>query len=465
MKTAPSMCASLAISVACGAAFAADPPTPKLDGAAIEPDAALEAPDGARELELPDGVHVTLHAGASAKLGRPVWFPAEHGVKSARGYRLFVRQGDVTIRVPDDPRGLSGLSATTRSGDAVIDWHGTVRLSVGASESRAELLDGASFIGSRDKWTIARGPSGIAFDTAGEAQLHHALLGPPAWTDAQPRLAVLRGDATQRPSLAWRAVPRATGYKVEIASDERVVSTATVDAESLEMPALPSGRYLARVAAVGSDKMVGEPSAPLPFHIVRATLPAGAIVAPDGAVVLREGSTVTLDEHRGLELAVAEADDVASARSDAFAPHPAGLGPTRKRVAVVRIRDTDTHAESTMMLVRRELRARVELTPRLARWPSDPVTVNVTLKDPSGRVDPSKEAVAIDARIDGRPLALAWQETRGAGERSWSARIDPRTGAGPWLIDVQVKDAAGTILGESLLDVDGPRPAALSRAQ
>lgn len=83
----------------------AESPAPlgKLDGAEVAAGAALEAPAGpTRELALADDVHVLVHGGTSAVLARTQYFPPESGTKATKGTLIVLREGELTIRMPDD---------------------------------------------------------------------------------------------------------------------------------------------------------------------------------------------------------------------------------------------------------------------------------------------------------------------------------------------------------------------------
>lgn len=75
------------------------------------------------------------------------------------------------------------------------------------------------------------------------------------------------------------------------------------------------------------------------------------------------------------------------------------------------------------------------------------------VEDPSGYLDPTREPLVIDVRIDLDKLDLTWKHT---GD-TWTARVPPRPPPGPWVVRVNVQDRAGVAVGASLLDVDGPQ--------
>jgi hypothetical protein len=108
--------------------------------------------------------------------------------------------------------------------------------------------------------------------------------------------------------------------------------------------------------------------------------------------------------------------------------------------------------ETKLFLVRRELRARVSFNPSGPRWPENPIDITVKVEDLSGYLDPAREPVNFEVRVDLDVTPLSWTHS---GD-TWKARVTPRGGPGPWVVRVNVADRAGVPIGASLIDVDGP---------
>jgi hypothetical protein len=110
-------------------------------------------------------------------------------------------------------------------------------------------------------------------------------------------------------------------------------------------------------------------------------------------------------------------------------------------------------AEARLVLAQRQLRADVDLQPRRAHWPSDPIDARVVVSEPSGRTDVADEKISIEALLDLTPLPVAWEQ-RGT---TWTGRIAPRPTAGPSVVRVVVKDAGGSEIGRGFLEIDTPK--------
>jgi hypothetical protein len=236
--------------------------------------------------------------------------------------------------------------------------------------------------------------------------------------------------------------------------DDAVLRVATTDAHYSPPEPSPGGRYWARVRAVGAEGIVGEWSTPRPLRVLRYKLPERAFVARDGAVVLPDGASLELSDRDGIQAAYENASRLA--RRVQLPLYWTGLsGPLRLTAdapaRIVHLRDTELGGETSLLLARRQLRAEVDLAPKSARWPSDPIDARVVLEDPSGRIDVATEAVTVEAMLDLTPLPVAWQRHA----NTWMGRIPPRPTTQPCVVRVVVKDDRGFEIGRGFLEIEG----------
>jgi hypothetical protein len=288
---------------------------------------------------------------------------------------------------------------------------------------------------------------------------------PPQWQAPQSGLsltALTTDEADAGVDFAWGPVPKATSYRFELATDRtmvRVIDRVTT-AEARYRPARPiaPGRYWAHVRAVGDAGIVGAWSTALSVSILRYRLPPGAFVSADGTVVLPEGAGVVVPNGDCCEMAYENTSSLSERLavplywSSVVGPlHLSEDAPMR----VVHLRDRATMAEGRLVLAHRALRADVALGPPSARWPIDPIDAHIEIKDPSGRIDVTTEAVDVETTLDLTPLSVAW-ERRGA---TWAGRIAPRRIADPSVVRVVVRDALGSEIGRGFLELE-PVPTA-----
>ena len=343
-------------------------------------------------------------------------------------------------------------------GDTLGVWRGTADVTIKEGEVSLTIYDGVAIVGSASKWKSLTGGMAVTLGKKGEMPTR-PIPERPAWDDpASQSFAVVRGDDHAVLGLAWKASAAAAKYQVEVGRDSSMIGAVTViDAEKpvLATDPLGPGAYFARVRAISSD---GIPSLPTPvkaLHVAHLTIPASAVSARGGVIVLPNTAGVMLDDSHDVEYATVV--DGAKPSDYRWAPAPDRFSLSGAPRRALMLRQASTHTgETPVTLVLRELEAQVTLSPLHPKWPKDPVDVTIKLGDKSGYIDASNEPMTADVRIDIDKVDFQWKH---AGE-TWTARIPPRTtGNGPWRIRVYVKDKAGVEIGGGLLDVDGTNAA------
>jgi hypothetical protein len=442
--------------------------SPIATGAVLTPGTAVEAsPDEPLEMNLSDGVAITMEPGCSAEWRFPGKLPTERN-GWARGYHLYLREGEIHVHVPSEPRGSRAFLVSTKAG-TLTAWRGSVHVAVHGETTAAAIYEGALVIGSNGQGFPVYDGAGVLMRKGINPDKSRVIPPSPAWANATggpPAFAVIRADEHPRLGFAWSAVSSAASYRVEIATDSavlHVVHRATTTATSYTIPdsveAAGGGRFFARVRAVGAEGIVGDWSAPTSVRFMTIKLPPRAFVAKDGTVVLPPGAGVGLGNATGIEVAFENLGRASAPRSNGplyFMAAPAELKLGDTPVRVVHLRDPALGSASELVLVRRELRADVDLCPPRARWPQDPIDVRVDVVDPSGRIDPTAEKLTLDATVNLDPASVAWTHT-GA---TYVARIPPASTPGPWVVRVSVKDSGGEEIGRGFLEVTGSSHAA-----
>jgi hypothetical protein len=470
------------------ASFARTDPTPVIHGDAqvrvgdgadftVAPDGAPVASgttvraqaSSAARIDVAEGVSLRLAPGAVVTVRNFSWLPAEHpGAQAVRALQINLMGGEVDLTSHSkDPSGDLGMTILLPEGRSFALWRGDANVKIDGDNVDAALYEGMAIAGAGAKWKPLPGGKGVVIPIKGDPTLR-PIPGTPAWADAQSKVApfaVVRGNGGGVVGAAWGDAPGAASYRVEIAHDTTMSGPLTVTSTTtpqFQSDPLASGAYAIRVRAISADGILGRPSTPKVLRVVRLTLPKGATVASDGTVVLSATSAVNLDDPRDIEIATVvnhgAPDNVLFWTP---ASNDLSLGPTARRE--VRIRHAITHVETTVLLVRRDLRAHVSFTPKPARWPQDTITITVKLEDPTGYVDATKENIQVDTKIDIDAVDLKWAH---AGD-TWTAQLPPKnTGAvGPWVVRVDVLDASGADIGASILDVDGPGDAGFQQAR
>lgn len=428
------------------------------------------------DMMLPDGVAVTLEAGAVAEWMPSTKLPSETN-RWTHGSHLVLIDGELEVKMPLAKKGAHAFLVSTKAG-TLTEWRGQLHVKVQKDATAATVYEGALVVGSN-------GQGFPVYDGAGILMRHNVnpdktlgIPAPPQWRGPDKGLAVTmtpaqsvppaqagqaQPDAGQAPGfeLAWEPVPRADGYRIEIATDPamtHVVERAYVpgSAEPHHASNLPATqRYFAHVRAVTNAGIVGMWSAPRAMRLLHFELPPDGIVANDGTIVLASGTSLRLQGADGLEVAYESADSL-SHRLEVPLYWSHFTGPLRAGeempIRIVHLRDPEAPAagETELVLSRRELKARVSLSPSRARWPLDPVDARVDVVDPSGHVDANRAGVVIETMLDLTPLPVRWEHT---GSR-WTGHINPRLIADPSVLRVIVKDGLGAELGRGFLELE-----------
>jgi hypothetical protein len=462
---------------------AAEPPTPsvKIDGAAIVRGAGKVKPIGSAtwretstgdiltaglrvqasdeqplEMTLPDGVTISLDPGAVIQWGHATKLPSETN-HYTRGYHLLLEDGELEVRMPPGPKGEHAFLVETRAG-TLTDWRGQLHIMVRGDTTAAAIYQGALVVGSNGWGFPVYDGAGIVIRKGIDPDKKtRRIPASPTWDDGHDGLALVAGQSGSALDFVWRPVSGAASYRVEVASEPTMVRTvlrgSTKEPHFAAAEPASGGRYWVRVRAVGPEGIVGEWSPTRPLRIVHYQVPDGAFIASDGAIVLPEGASVGLSDPAGLEVAYEGVRGFAV--PEAIPLYWMSVtGPLRLRedteMRIVHLRDTALSAEARLVLARRELTADVDLEPKNARWPPDPIGVSIVLRDPSGRIDPSQASVNLEAMLNITPLSVDWQRRGG----TWTGRIAPQLIGGPSVIRVRVTDDRGTEIGGGFVEVE-----------
>ncbi len=456
----------------------AAPPTPATSSPVLQGNAFVRAEGGtdfapaaeATELATSMGVRTGANASSSVRIGDgvtlrvapsstfvvrpPLLLPAVHpGASPVHAFQLQLSEGEVDLE-SHDPASALGFLVMLPGGRSVALWHGSANVAIHGDDVMVALYEGMAITGVAQQWKPMQSHTGVVLreKTVSPA---HPVPGAPSWfdTSSTPPFALVRGDERAVVGCEWGTVPEAASYRVETGTDlamNGALAITQTNVPSMKTDPLAPGSYFVRVRAISAEGIVGPASPAKGLRVARLSLPAMAFAAPGGAVVLASSQAVTLDDPRGIEVATASDFDPHFVPRWVPASSELTLGGNEKRTLL--IRHASSHVQSKLLLVRRELHARVSFNPPHPRWPDSPVDVTVKVEDPSGYLDPAREAVSIDVLVDLDKPQLTWTH-RGD---TWTARVPPRSPPGPWVVRVNVQDRAGIPIGASLLDVDGP---------
>lgn len=405
-------------------------------------------------LTLDDGATVELAKRSRIVLRDPTQVDVRGG-PPAPAHRLDLEQGEMSF---DLPQGKSRLLFVVHTNEILgVFSHGTARTRVVDEGMLAVVERGKANVASHGRW-IELAAGHYAVLGARGAKAGPQRLAPAPQLDPRPcraeagkpcRIGVVQARRATALALRWRPVAGVRAYLVRIARDAqmgRVVSETLVPAPRAEHVTSPltAGRYWATIQPVGADGVAGVRSEPAPMRVVGLALDKGARFDPRSRlVVLPDGLMLRFDDPGGLVQRV----------SDAQVPLPAALGLTRNQHSrVVDIALGGSTADSVQLRVEpRQVRADVDISPMTARWPKDPVVIRVRVQDPTGLYAADDVGVQIAVTVNLQEAELAFEREGDA----WEATLEPRVGAGPWVVRVNVTDEEGRLLGRNFLEVIG----------
>jgi hypothetical protein len=365
---------------------------------------------------------------------------------------LELRAGEVTLDVPTTAAPRSVLIA--REETFVLSMPGSsvrVRLQGAQDDPAARLAvavdSGEARVATTGAWLKVAPKNALELRPKTRVAAPTAMPAAPSWKiDGEPArpgpLAVVTGEGAAPLGVRWMPVRGALGYVAEVARDpafQDVVARAELGAaeSSFATKPLPAGHYHARVRAVGLAGFVGPVSAVRELRVARVELPPGA-VERDGRWALPLLRPAKLDDPSGLELALGKSG---------FSVAPSELALRKDEPVLVQMRLRGERAVVPVQVVPRELQAAIEMSPKRAVWPTDPIVIAVRVHE--GARDASVEpTMKVTIGVDEVPVAWAHEGAL------WHGTLAPRRHQGPCVVRVTATDPWGNEIGRSFLEVD-----------
>ncbi len=432
---------SVALTVAsaslCGAAAAA-PTSPHSIHADVPTDAtALAGRARGSTTTLPGGITVELAPGTQARVfSRAQQLQLDAGGRTST-WTVALKSGHVRVRVPAASRRRAVLVATPQR-LSVVALAGQVEAVADGEQATVANIDGRALCSTGSTWKPLHAGNEQDRSRTGPLAPEHPLLAAPALTLARSLWLSTRAQ-TDLDGLAWAPVQGATGYHVSLhragLAIQRLTAPPSRSRETFR--GVEPGRYTLSVSAVDAAGISGR-AAQASLRVVGVALPEGAYA--DDAGVVRLGPEQ--------QVRFTHADDLQMISSGTHrfldAPEPIGLSHGKRTLVMLRVpRTSDTVVAK---LEPRRVSAEIRLGPQWAVWPHDAIQISIRLRhSPSGvplqmipRVTLGTEPIDVDFRRDGDTLR---------------ATVAPRTGAGPWVLRVDVDDQFGVPLGHDFIEI------------
>lgn len=405
-------------------------------GASLAIHSTLVASKGGATIELPDHSMVRLTEGAEVRLLPRTKLQLGKGdtpaevIQLARG-KVFAdlapARGAMLVKSPHQ------AAAVIKKGSAVVK--------VSDDAFVLAMLKGVGVVG-----------SGSDFNDVLEGKVRVLRKGDPKGTTRDllvapdPKLSaamVMRvGASSEGARLLWKSLPGAESYEVEVRPSKGVASQSKLAKGAVEhvLDGLEAGGYEVALRGIDAEDFESPWSAPLKLSIVGVELPVGASAHGD-TVQLPEKAKVKLRAIDGLE---ASFDQVAT-----FVPAPAEVGLASGQAQTLRLRRRGEENELRLRLVPRSYRAQVDLSPKNARWPGDPVQIEIQLVSGNGMAVPSDVEMKPRVTLDQEQLSPDWSRDGGRLRATIPARDDRK----PHVLRVEVSDQNGFFLGRNFLEI------------
>jgi hypothetical protein len=453
----PNLALLLAAVLLAAPASASSPsrPTKVAGGGTIRAGFVRVGPEGAK-WAFPGGVRLSALPGAELRVlgsSQPLILG---GGRRAAGYTVIVRAGIVDVEVEDGkPRSSALILSLPRKLNAIVQ----------SGAVRAVATSGASAIAVGNGLTIAAVgaeryravESGSVLEAIGHESRVRAMIEAPSQVRGGGIWLVAPGAGVAR-DLSWDPVEGARGYRIELrkrGQPEPVTSFETAEPHGrADGGALGAGEYDLSMFSIDT---LGFASMPFtaPIRVVAAHVPGGGYVDANDIIRLGTMQKVTLSGTEGIEMTYGNDGRYFRGREGS----PVGL--YRDQLTRVHFRLPGSSDISSIKLAPRTVRAEVHVGPKMVTWPAEHVEIRVELVDPTGA--PIPEWIEMVPRVMLGIEKLDVQFRRQG--RVLHARVPPRSGAGPWVVRVEVEDQFGLPLGWDFVGVIRSPTKAPSRAQ
>jgi hypothetical protein len=280
----------------------------------------------------------------------------------------------------------------------------------------------------------------VVDDAAGEIR---PLAGSPGELNGA-RVQLSFGKPVSLSGLSWDPAPGAASYRVEL-REKGAAKARTVETTGTTLPSdltVGPGSYTLRVAAVDPSGLESAKVLEEPLRVISLALPPGGYVDAAGSVRLPTGTKLALSHVEGVELTYGAAGH--------FMKAPPSLELVRGEPRLVSFKTPGNFDFASLQILPRDARARIEVTPRVPSWPRDRINIRVRLEEANGAPVPTF--------IQAKPKVIVGLETtpvefRDAGGGWLNAELPARSGAGPWVVRVEVADQYGIDLGRDFIEV------------
>jgi hypothetical protein len=402
---------------------------------------------GAETRTLPGGAVLTFSKDAQYELGHPIKLQlSPTGSDKTAVQVIKLTAGRVSVSLPEtkNPKsavliqGPRKVSAVAKGGQSLVI---TASDRVTVAAVRGEMLAAVG-----NDWKAL--PSGVVRSFAAGTATEQPVPGAPKLSVDSSLLLALDGDASTQVHLAASkdaAFRQLYLYRVDGGKRSKVTDQ-DVRSDAQQLPQLVPGRYEVQARTVDRFGVESPLSDPLTVRVIGAELPEGARLT-QGSILLGRAGRVKLIGAEGLEASYG--------RASLFIPVPKDVGLARGESTLLRLREPGKKEELGVKLEPRTLKADVDISPKTARWPGEALQVTVKLYDHHGRPITEDLKNKPQVFVNVGQVEPTWTHSG----NTYTAKVAPVNGAGPWVVRVEVSDDFGEQAGRDFIELGSAKTA------
>lgn len=204
---------------------------------------------------------------------------------------------------------------------------------------------------------------------------------------------------------------------------------------------LPSaGTYYAVARRLGLGELEGQLSDPVPLRLLG--LAEGQTLPKGGVFLLDQFERVKLRGTEGLEMRVGS--------SKVFVPATDSLGLAQGKPTVIEFRVPKAPDQRTQLRLAPKIGdITTSIGPPGLVWPGKPAQIKVSVRDGSGKLLDEKDGVRLAVSVNSQEIPMKFQRT----ETGLRAEVPAQSGAGPWVVRLQIYDEKSNVLARDFLEV------------
>ena len=391
-------------------------------------------------IELPSRARLRVAPNSSLRV-----FPLPQLLALQPGARTWtwsfaLQSGRVDVELPKAGRNAV-LASMGKLSAIVTSGHGAFR--VDGNEATTANIEGEVRSLLNEHWqTIPLGWTSTLSKDDPNATAKPGLPGP-TLTSAQ-RMWIASNETVAMHGFHWARVPGASGYELRVRrlADGKIVDQRYSRSPEVDSPltAVEPGKYAVSVRSIDVRGMEGGWSSESELRVIGVVLPPGAY-STEQAIFLSVGQQVQFTNTAGLEMTYLGAGR--------YFPAAQGAGLYRGQKTVIGFRMPGALDTAIARLEPRGVYADVQIGPRSALWPRDPISIDIQLKSQNGGEVPAFLQAVPTVTVGLDPVDVNFEQDG----NTLHATVPPSTKPGPWIVRVDVADQYGGALGHEFLEI------------